>query len=198
LPNRSVSHADNPLIAIKKIAIALNAALETPRYVLEPRGERHVDVFFELLQEESLYRWISMSRPTSLETMRVRWKASEARVSPDGHFIWLAWAVRRKADGQYVGSIDAEITTAMEATNVGYYFFSPFWGQGVASEVVAAATQCLIERGVRRLVATVTVGNVASGKVLQKAGFSFTRILPGNDTIRGVPFDDEEYVRLAE
>jgi RimJ/RimL family protein N-acetyltransferase len=50
---------------------------------------------------------------------------------------------------------------------------------------------------VRRLVATVTVGNVASGRVLQKAGFSFTQILPANDIIRGVAFDDEEYVRLA-
>jgi RimJ/RimL family protein N-acetyltransferase len=182
---------------MKNVASALNAPLETAQFVLEPMGERHADAFFEPLQEEPLYRWISMDRPSSLQGLRDHWRKIENRVSPDGAFIWPTWAVRRKLDGVYVGRVDAEITADMEATNLGYYFFSPYWGQGVASEVVVAATQCLIERGVGRLVATVTVGNVASGKVLKKAGFAFTRILPGNDVIRGVAFDDEEYVRVA-
>ena len=101
-------------------------------------------------------------------------------------------AVRQ--DGQYIGRVDAEITESLEALNLGFYFFSPFWGQGYASEAAAAAVSELAARGVHRFVATVTVGNGASARVLRKLGFQFSRILPGNDVIRGEAMDDEEYV----
>lgn len=107
------------------------------------------------------------------------------------------WAVRRKRDGAYLGSVDAEINPTLEAVNIGYYFFSEHWGQGYATEATTAATEHLMARGVHRLVATVTRGNTASARVLQKAGYQFTRILEGNDTIRGVVMDDEEYVKTA-
>jgi RimJ/RimL family protein N-acetyltransferase len=85
----------------------------------------------------------------------------------------------------------------MEASNLGYYFFPPYWGQGYATEAVRAVTQHLLSQGVHRLVATVTAGNIASERILQKAGFIFTRVLVGNDVIRGEPMDDREYVLAA-
>jgi RimJ/RimL family protein N-acetyltransferase len=96
-----------------------------------------------------------------------------------------------------MGRVDAEITLAMEASNLGYYLFPPHWGQGYATEAVRAVTQHLLSQGVQRLVATVTVGNTASDRVLQKVGYEFTRVIPGNDIIRGEPMDDREYVLVA-
>ncbi|MFY7863236.1 GNAT family N-acetyltransferase [Roseateles sp.] len=178
-----------------EIACQLAAAIEAPRLMLEPLRESHADVFFPALQDEAIYRWISMPRPDSLEALRDRWRRMEAsRMSPDGCFAWSAWAVRRKSDGQVLGRVDAEITGAFEASNLGFYFFSPHWGQGYATEAAAAAVAQLAARGVQRFVATVTVGNLASGRVLQKVGFKLSRILPGNDVIRGEAMDDEEYV----
>ncbi len=179
------------------IALALSAPISTPRLVLEPMGERHADAFFAPLQEDSLYQWISMEKPPSLEWLRAHWRGIETRIAPDGQTAWATWAVRRVADGTYLGRVDAEVNRELEAINVGYYFFDSFWGQGYATESVTAATQHLIAQGVCRLVATVTSGNTASARVLQKAGYSFTRLLVGNDIIRGVPVDDEEYVKSA-
>ncbi|MBA4342772.1 MAG: hypothetical protein C0423_11560 [Methylibium sp.] len=181
------------------LAQRLAAAIDTPRLLLEPMSEHHAPAFFAPLQsDEALYRWISMDRPKSLEALRAHWRRIEqsGRISPCQGFAWPAWALRRKADGQYLGRVDAEITPALEASNFGYYLFSPHWGQGYASEAAQAATQALAQRGVRRLVATVTVGNGASARVLQKAGFVFTRVLPGNDCVGGVAVDDEEYVKV--
>lgn len=178
-----------------QIALQLGAAIQAPRLSLEVMGERHADFFFGPLQEEPLYQWISMDKPASVQGLRTHWRKIESRLSPDGQMAWATWAVRRDSDGVYLGRVDAEINDALEAVNLGYYFFHPYWGQGYATEAVTAATRHLIAQGVHRLVATVTVGNAASARVLQKAGYEFTRVLAGNDTLRGVVVDDEEYVR---
>ena len=175
----------------------LNAPLATPRLRLEPLTAAHADAMFVSLQDDAIYRWISTTAPTSLQALRERWARHESRVSPDGREAWLNWAVRRTSDGVYIGKIDVAVDEAGTATNVGYIFFPAFRGQGFATEAVSAVVDHLIGAGVTRLVATVTVGNVASARVLTKAGFVLTRVLPENDTIRGVLHDDEEYIRIA-
>ena len=179
------------------VAMRLSAPLETARLVMEPMGARHADAFYEALHDDAIYQWISMEKPISLERLRARLGRSECRVAPDGQTALPTWALRRKDNGAYVGQVDAEITPSMQASNVGYYLFPAHWGQGFATEAVQAATLHLISQGVHHLIATVTSGNTASERVLQKAGYAFTRVLVGNDIIRGEPMDDREYVLVA-
>ncbi|WIV98134.1 GNAT family N-acetyltransferase [Kinneretia aquatilis] len=176
----------------------LAAPIESPRLWLEPLRASHAAELFDGLQEPELYRWISMDRPEDLESLAAHWQALERRCSPDGQFAWPIWALRRKADGRCLGRLDAEIDAQLNAPNLGYYLLRPAWGQGYASEAVQAATAALRERGVRRIVSTVTVGNRASVRALEKAGFAFTRILKDSDCIDGVMHDDEEYVWTAD
>jgi [ribosomal protein S5]-alanine N-acetyltransferase len=179
------------------LLLRLGAPFESTKLSMETMGARHADAFFGPMQDDALYQWISMTKPPSLEWLRTRWLRNESRMSPDGQSAWLAWAVRRKVDGAYLGCVDADVNDNLEAINFGYFFFPPHWGQGYASEAVVAATQHLIDQGVHRLVATVTAGNHASARVLQKAGYTFNQLLVGNDVIRGVAMDDEEYVKTT-
>lgn len=179
------------------VALHLSERVETMRLTLEPMGERHAEAFFPQLQEDALYEWIAMDKPESLEQLRARWHGIETRMAPDGQAAWPTWAVRRKVDNAYIGRLDAEINDTLEAINVGFYFFPQYWGKGYATEAITSATQHLLGHGVRRLVASVTSGNRASARVLEKAGYAFSRVLPGNDTIRGITVDDHEYVRVV-
>lgn len=172
----------------------LCANLETPRLLLLPRIGAHADAAFGPLQDEAIYRWISMDRPGDAESLRARWTRLESRLSADGTEAWPTWAIIARRNGALVGQVDAVVDDDCVCTNLGYFLFPHFWGQGFATEAVRAVADHLISYGIRQLVATVTVGNHASAGVLKKAGFSFTRVIPDNDTLRGEPVDDEEYV----
>ena len=173
----------------------LCSSIETPRLLICPLMGSHADAAFGPLQNDAIYEWISMNKPRTPESLRENWTRLESRLSTDGTEAWPVWAIIRRSDGAMVGEVDASVDDTHVCTNFGYYFFPEFWGQGFGSEAVKAASDHLLRQGIHRLVATVTVGNHASAQVLKKSGFAFTRVIPDNDTIRGVLLDDEEYVR---
>jgi hypothetical protein len=53
---------------------------------------------FPKLQDDGLYRWISMSKPKSVDSLAADWYRIESRISPDRKEIWLAWFVTSKSD----------------------------------------------------------------------------------------------------
>ena len=175
----------------------LCSPIETPRLLLRPLMGSHADAGFEPMQDDAIYQWISMNKPRTVETLRANWTRLESRISRDGTEAWPTWAVISRAHGKMLGRVDAAINNNRVCTNFGYYLFPEFWCQGFGSEAVKAAADHLLGQGIQRIVATVTVGNHASAQVLGKAGFTFTRIIPDNDIIRGELLDDAEYVRAV-
>lgn len=175
----------------------LNMPLATNRLIIEPICGAHADSLFGLMQDEAIYQWISARPPKSIDQLKSWWAQRESRLSPDENEAWLNWAVRRISDGAYVGKLDAEIDCMNVATNIGYLFFPDYWGKGYASESVLEIINHLSKNGVSKMLATVTLGNEASYRVLEKNGFIRTRVIPENDIIRGVKYDDVEYVWQA-
>ncbi len=71
--------------------------------------------------------------------------------------------------GAVAGSVVSFRLEASEPLSVGYLLGQAFWGRGVATE---ALRLFLLQHERRRpLVASVAVGNPASGRVLEKCGF---------------------------
>lgn len=171
--------------------------IKTPRLLLSPLMGSHADAAFGPMQDDAIYQWISMNKPRSVESLRADWTRLESRLSTEGADAWPVWAITRCSDGALVGEVDAVVDDKLVCTNLGYYLFPDYWSQGYASEAVRATADHLVQLGIHRLVASVTVGNHASAQVLKKAGFSFNRIIPENDILRGKPVDDEEYVRTT-
>lgn len=178
-------------------ASLLNAAFRTDRLILEPLTADHADLLWRPMQDPRIYRWLSLRPPVSVVWLRERWGGRESRLSPNGDEAWLGWAVRRQRDGLYVGKADANVDEGNVATNVGYLFFPGDWGRGFATEATRGIALHLEAQGVTELRATVTVGNAASGRVLEKAGFVRAELLPGHHVIRGSAHDAARYVRRA-
>lgn len=183
--------------SMQDIAQLLSIQLVTPRLVIRPLMSSDAKLAFPGLQDDAIRQWISMPRPSTVASLRESWKRRESRMSPDGTEAWLSWFVTSRSDLSPMGSVDTCIDGNQVAVNFGYYFFAQTWGQGVATEAVQAVCHHLLSQGVKKLVATVTAGNIASMRVLQKAGFEFTRIIKDNDAVNGLLVDDHEFVRVA-
>ena len=174
---------------------AINVTLATARLRLEPLDERHAAPLFDGLRDPAIYEWISLRPSPDVAHLRARWARVAQGPLTGVEVLDFGWAVQRIADGAWIGKMDAEVTARGVATNVGYAFVPATWGQGYATEAVTALSEHLRRHGVIEQRATVTVGNEASCRVLERAGFVRERVIAGNDTLRGVLVDDIEYVR---
>ena len=173
----------------------INVTLTTARLRLEPLDARHAAPLFDGLRDPAIYEWISLQPPVDLAHQQARWARVAQRPLVGVDVLDFGWAVQRLADGAWIGKMDAEVTALGVATNVGYLFIPAYWRRGYATEAVAALGDHLRRHGVVEQRATVTVGNDASCRVLERAGFVRARVLAGNDMLRGVRVDDIEYIR---
>lgn len=185
------------IVNIEEKIKTLDQHLETERLHIKPLKASDAVAAFPKLQDDDLYRWISLIKPKSVNSLAEDWRRIESRTSPDHKEIWLAWFVSSKFDNSPLGSIDVSIDEDGVAVNFGYYFFVSEWGKGYGTEATSAVIQHLQKQQVKKFIATVTVGNTASVAVLKKLGFEFVRTIPNYDTLNGVLVDDDEYVLLT-
>jgi RimJ/RimL family protein N-acetyltransferase len=83
------------------------------------------------------------------------------------------WAVR-DANEQLIGGIGRlmKLGPVAHKDEIGYWLASPFWGQGLMTETVRAFSDYLLKiEPLKRIEALVFHKNIASGRVLEKAGF---------------------------
>jgi ribosomal-protein-alanine N-acetyltransferase len=172
----------------------LNVTLDSDRLRLIPREGEHAPLLFAALQDPAIYQWISDAPPINIVELEKLW----SRLANELLYLdvlYLNWAVQCRDDREWIGTMDVAIDAENITTNIGYIFVPPYWGQGYATEAVRLLAEHLAQSGIVEQRAFVTFGNIASTKVLERAGFTKTRIIKDNDTVRGILVDDIEYIR---
>lgn len=105
------------------------------------------------------------------------------------------WCIALAEDKSPIGAIellrfDAENHTCSFAYMIG----SDYWGMGYGTEALCAALKFAFEdMKILTVTADHMAANPASGKVMQKAGMRFCRMLPGKYQKNGQPMDACEY-----
>ena len=77
-------------------------------------------------------------------------------------------------DDEAVGSVGFVLRTDVErvSAEIGYWLAEPFWGRGITTEALVALTRYAIgTHGLTRIYALPFAWNVASCRVLEKAGY---------------------------
>jgi [ribosomal protein S5]-alanine N-acetyltransferase len=102
-------------------------------------------------------------------------------------------------DGVAIGSIGLTPGKDVERLNaeVGYWLREEFWGRGLATAALVGFSDWLFaEWEFTRLDAKVFAGNIASRRVLEKAGYQLEGVLRRSAIKDGVVLDQALYARL--
>jgi RimJ/RimL family protein N-acetyltransferase len=174
----------------------MKVVLETERLVLRPFTENDADALFLMESEPDVLRYVARKPLADVDAYRTKIQSWFLPYydKPGGYG---AWAIVEKASGEFVGGcslrpgLDADyaepINYGPDDVELGYGLRKPSWGRGFASEIIQALVRkAFTELGAVSLVASVTVDNLASLRVLEKAGLR--RVgepirLPGEDEL---------------
>ena len=102
-------------------------------------------------------------------------------------------------DGRAVGSIGAfrQENIHFRTAEIGYYIAQPFWGRGLASSAVKQLCSHLFRNtDILRIFAEPFAENIASCRVLEKAGFQLEGVLRSNAVKNGMVRDMKLYARI--
>lgn len=106
-----------------------------------------------------------------------------------------------EVDGHAVGGVGFVPGTDVErySAEIGYWLGEPLWGRGITTEALTLVTGYVFsELNLLRLFALPFADNVASRKVLEKAGYSCEGILHAASVKFGEPRDQAIYARVNQ
>ncbi len=150
--------------------------LETDRLILRPLGWHDLAALSALHAEASFW-WYPLKRGMTADETRRFIERTLERYDVDG--VGLSAAVVKET-GELAGwlglAVPHFLPEILPAVEVGWRLGERYRGQGYATEGAAEAVRYGFEElGLDRLVSIFEPANVASGRVMEKLGFTFER-----------------------
>ena len=142
---------------------------ETERLTVRHYTKNDSDNFFLMNDDEDIMRYIRPVK-TRQETDLF---LSEIIKKYEDDPSFGRWATEDKETGVFVGSFAFIPIEGTDKMQLGYALLKPMWGKGYATELTMAGLQYVFTKTVLTEIFAVTeVPNLASQKVLLKAGFA--------------------------
>jgi ribosomal-protein-alanine N-acetyltransferase len=166
--------------------LATRCELETERLILRRLEFDDAPFVMALLNEPSFIKNIGDRGVRSLSDAR-RYLLEGPMAMYDRHGFGL-WHTALKSDGTPVGMCGLLQRDYFKDPDVGYALFPAYWGKGLAFEAAAGTLQHGVRKfGMKRVIATVAVGNASSIRVLEKLGMTYEGMhatKPGEPEVR--------------
>jgi RimJ/RimL family protein N-acetyltransferase len=159
--------------------------METKNLILRPFTLDDAEAWLPLISLPEIIRHTGDTPTSSVEEAREILRSRPLRDYAVHGFGRMA--VIEKASGRLVGFSGLKYVAELDEVDIGYRFLPDCWGKGYATESARAVMeQDAREHGARRIVGTVHPDNPSSGRVLEKLGLRFERVLEADEN--GVAF----------
>jgi ribosomal-protein-alanine N-acetyltransferase len=146
--------------------------LTTPRLALRPFTQEDIEPLHVIMSAPDVMRYFPRTDSPDLERTQ-RMIAHQIDEWATRGYGW--WAVTWAADGALLGWCGLQYLPDTDETEVGYLLGQPWWGRGLATEAARASVAYGFERfGFAEIIGITHPENLASQRVLQKCGMTFT------------------------
>jgi ribosomal-protein-alanine N-acetyltransferase len=150
--------------------------VQTTRLVCARTTEDHLDDLATLLRDPLVAKTLSRTgEPATEAEVRANLDAKLEHWNEHGYGFWMLYD---RATGAFVGrgGLQQTVATGDDEVEIGWAIVPDRWGEGLATELALAS----IEAGfgtlaLDQLIAFTLVGNLASRRVMEKAGLSYER-----------------------
>ena len=148
--------------------------LETPRLRLRPPTLDDAEAIFQkYAQDTEVTKYLIWQPHKSVDDTKAFMQYCILCWAEKSVFPWI---IQRKGDGAIVGMIELRIDESK--ADLGYVIAREYWGKGYASEATKAVVDWAISQDeIYRVWATCDVENIASARVLEKAGMQREGVL---------------------
>ena len=145
--------------------------LETPRLILRPFQDSDLEPFVAYRSDPEVARYQSWEAPYSVESA-MEFIAEMKHKQPAVQGEWYQLAVELKQDAPLIGDCAFHILAhdARQA-EIGFTLARPYQGHGYATEAVTRLLDYAFrDLGLHRVIASCDVDNLASARLLERAG----------------------------
>ena len=149
--------------------------LRGDRVDLEPLRVEHAAEMAVLVDDRRLHTFIGGMPDTETQLVE-RYRRQVVGWSPDRSERWLNWVVRRRADDQVVGTVQATVTSldGRLVAEVAWVVATAYQGQGYAKEAGTTMVRWLRAQGAALVVAHIHPDHHASHAVARALGLTNT------------------------
>lgn len=150
--------------------------LETDRLILRWLSAEDADFILRLVNEPSWLRFIGDNGVRTVEDARAY--ILNKLVEMYSRLGFGLYLVELKDAGLPIGICGLIKRDSLEDVDIGFAFLPQFWGKGYAYESAAAVMEFgKRDFGLKRIVAITSPDNDVSGRLLEKLGFDFERMV---------------------
>ena len=171
--------------------------LETERLILRKVTEKDIEDMYLYGSDEEVSKYVTWNTHETIADTKgfvefVLNKYENKQVSP--------WGIEYKVNGKFIGTIDfVWWQPDHKIAEIGYVISKDYWGKGLTTEVAKELVKFGFEEmDLVRVQARCDVENIASARVMEKAGMTFEGIIRKGIFVKGEHRDLKMYSILKE
>lgn len=172
----------------------LQPILNTERLLLEPFKDTDLDDIYIYASDPDVAKTVSWDAHKNLEDSREYLNWIQRQTSGVSEKIFFVWAIREKASGKVIGSIDFKNLQA-HSGQFDYAIGKSYWNNGYATEATKEVLNWAFDAipNLQRIQAFCIAENQGSRRVMEKAGLQFEGVRKKSIQSKGQIFDTAHY-----